>query len=115
LDLLDEVIDYYGIKKKVPITLTFMRYRNGDLIPEQFKEFYPKRVHILNAYYDLNEEIKRDITEQFNYLGRLVGMCGSYKSSFCKDCYRCVWAYERFMAGKEFKQVLVNFYRNIDR
>ena len=115
LDLLDEVIEYYGIKKKTPITLTFMRYRNGGLIPETFREFYIKKVHILNSYYELDEGIKRDITEQFNYLGKLVGMCGSYKSSFCKDCYRCVWAYERFLASKEFREVLGNFYKNIDR
>ena len=114
LDLLDEVVDYYGIKKKVPVTITFMRYRNLELIPIYCQEYYIKKIHILNSYYELDDGLKRDITEQFSYLGKLVGMCGSYKSSFCKDCYRCVWTYERFMASQEFKEVLRNFYKNIE-
>ncbi len=112
LDLLGEVIEYYGIKKKIPITLTFMRYRDENHIPEHYQKLYVKKVHILNSYYVLDEEIKQEIGEQFKYLGKLVGLCGSYKSSFCKDCYRCLYCFERFTGSREFKQVLENFYKN---
>ena len=81
-----KAIDYY-LNKDVPVVLTFMRYYNGDLIPEEFKKDYKWEKHILNEYYCIKQEAIIKIMEE--YKGTGVRMCGTPYNSTCIDCCNC--------------------------
>ncbi len=100
LNLLDEVVSYYA-GKNIPVTITFMRYTDISNIPHKYREHYEMRKSILNIYYCLSKEKQKEIVEKYpgpykgNFSQRMVGMCGTLESSYCRDCNRCVWAYCR--------------------
>jgi len=109
LDLLYEVIAYYALKKKIPVTITFMRYADVKNIPKQFLNFYVYRKSILNEYYIL-DPVKQD--EVFgNYAHELVGACGK-GSSFCRDCGRCKKLYNDWKVKRGFKAMTSVLYIN---
>jgi len=98
LDLLKEVIDYYAYKNSIPVTLTFMRYKELKSIPESERDFYELSKNVTNSYYMLKPEYKDQImAAHFDSLApKLIGRCGSSTSNFCKDCGRCIMCYKRF-------------------
>ena len=115
LDLLDEVISFYTVQHGVPVTITFMRYTDISNIPEEYRKYYELRKSILNVYYCLNKDKQKELSESYSgpYQDaktgqRMVGMCGTPESSFCRDCHRCVWAYNKNIHEHVWDEVLVS-------
>lgn len=105
-NLLDEVIMYYVWGHHVPITITFMRYFHLDSIPSKFREYYEFSLSILNEYYMLKREFKKDILDRYSGYGKMVDMCGTLDSNACMSCKRCQWAYERLVNSEKWKEFL---------
>jgi hypothetical protein len=104
VELLDAVVKFYAIERSVPLTITFMRYTLLDSIPDNHKRNYEIRKNVLNNYYclkrDQQDRIVKRAKKQVSFFDEsseqlLVGMCGTLTSSYCVDCGRCEWAYER--------------------
>lgn len=84
-------VEHYWKKYGIPVVLTFMRYYNGGLIPEEYKDDYEWKKHLVNEYYCLKPEAILRILEQFKGTG--VRMCGTPISSNCIDCRNCEFLY----------------------
>ena len=97
IDLLEYAIKYYALENKIPITLTFMRYKDEKNIPIAHLDNYEYKKHILNSYFEIKQAVKQKIWYKYSYLMPLVGMCGTLTSNYCKDCRRCEWAYAQSM------------------
>jgi len=112
-DLLDEVVSFYTRQHGVPVTITFMRYTDLANIPPKYRSYYEMRKSILNFYYSLSSEERSRIVEKYpepmeedsNFSKRQVGMCGTLESSYCKDCLRCIWAYDRLTHQNQWLEV----------
>lgn len=87
LSPVDAALDHYWKKYGIPVLLTFMRYYNGDLIPEEAKDDYEWRKSILNEYFCVKREVVIRILEK--YKGTGLKMCGTPVSSTCVDCGNC--------------------------
>lgn len=85
------VVGHYLKKHGIPVVLTFMRYYDGDLIPEHHKDDYEWKEHIINDYWVLKPEAMLRIMEHFKGIG--VRMCGTPYSSYCVDCRNCEFLY----------------------
>lgn len=107
LDLLDEAVNFYA-SHGVPVTITFMRYTDISNIPEKYRKYYGIRKSILNMYYCLSREKQMEIVEKYpgpygeEFSQRIVGMCGTPESSYCRDCQRCVWAYNKLIHQEQW-------------
>ena len=86
LDLLDEVIDFYACKHSIPVTITFMRYTDPTNIPVGHMKYYDFHKSILNMYYCLCREEQQRILDSNGTEDRMIGMCGTPESSYCRDC-----------------------------
>ena len=91
LELAGEIIKHYE-KFNVPIVLTFMRYRNKDRIPEEFIDDYECKKNVTNPYFMIRKASRKEIIIEFRRNHKNVFQCGTYESSYCKDCGNC----ERF-------------------
>jgi len=113
LDLLDEVVSFYA-SHGVPVTITFMRYTDISNIPEKYRKYYEMRKSILNMYYCLSREKQMEIVEKYpgpyggEFSQRIVGMCGTPESSYCRDCQRCIILYNRWITKMQFEEVINN-------
>jgi hypothetical protein len=106
-DCMKEAINLYSNDYSIPFTLTFMRYRSIDAIPNKYRNLYVFHKHILNPYWILKTEQQArilDIGQQKN--NELVEMCGTFTSAFCKDCYRCVNCYKQWLHKNHPKEIL---------
>lgn len=123
LPLLDVVMNYYTVQRMIPLTITFMRYSKIDSIPEVHREQYEFKESILNTYYILKKERRGQIVAwQQAQLGdawssdtglgfwrdreeinKMIGMCGTPESSYCRDCGRCEMLYNRIL-NKQSKE-----------
>lgn len=80
----------------VQVVLTFMRYYDKKPDMQQAVIQYgldPERIyiwkqHIINAYWCPTHEFIKETMSLFKN-NRLVSLCGSLESSFCKDCLNC--------------------------
>ena len=88
-----EVVDYYNILK-VPVVLTFMRFKEFANVQEPEK--YTRKTHILNSYYCITPENYYDTMLEF--VGTGARSCGTIASSLCKDCGNCENLYWKFLA-----------------
>ena len=73
----------------VPLVLTDMRYYDGDKIPEDHKQYYEFRKHILNSYWMLNEEGRKKVFSLLRFPN--VFWCGNpfSLSTTCQECRLC--------------------------
>lgn len=107
LDLLDEVVSFYA-GHGVPVTITFMRYTDLSNIPVKYRNHYEMRKSILNVYYHLSREKQREVVEKYpgpnegEFSQRMVGMCGTPDSSYCRDCHRCIFCYNKIVHQNEW-------------
>lgn len=69
----------------IPIVLTFMAYYENNAVPDQINYVWRKR-H-LNQYWCPTQKFKTRTIKTFG--NRLVTMCGTPKSNWCKDCRNC--------------------------
>jgi hypothetical protein len=88
LDLAESVITAYE-KQKIPIVLTFMRYKNEERIPLQSRDNYEKKKNVTNPYFMLKRDVRQVIIDCFKEKYSNVHQCGTYESSYCKDCNNC--------------------------
>jgi len=96
LDEAHKVAKWYT-GKDVPVVMTFMRYQNAINIPTGHGENYKWGKSILNSYYKIKPEVRKEIMSKFKD-NPLVYQCGTPESSYCKDCRNCETLYERITA-----------------
>ena len=102
VDLADEVVKYYADWFQVPVVMTFMRYSDENNIPEDQKSNYTYEKHIVNSYWLMKDDVKRQIMHSWADNG-MVYMCGTYDSDLCRDCENCwnlYWRWKRLSERK---------------
>jgi hypothetical protein len=115
LESVDLAVEHYWNKYNVPVVLTFMRYYNGELIPEEAKNDYEWRKSILNEYFCIKQEAVLRIMSK--YKGTGVKMCGTPVSSVCADCGNCehlYWQALRRMEAADIYSQAVKYYEEKD-
>lgn len=98
LNDVDRAVRYYLLKNEIPVVLTFMRYYNVDKIPNEYRDKYEWKKHILNSYYCLKQNSMLEIMQRYNKTG--VRYCGTIISSNCLDCQNCELLYWKCINGK---------------
>lgn len=83
LDIIDEDISYYTAQH-IPIVLTFMAYYENP--PDE--ENYEWKVRHINSYWCAKREFIVKVVNMFKG-NRLVDMCGTLDSNYCRDCRNC--------------------------
>lgn len=91
LETVDRAVEHYRNTHDIPVVLTFMRYYNGDLIPDEAKNDYEWRKSIINNYFCIKQEALLRIMSR--YKGKGVRMCGTPTGSGCIDCRNCELLY----------------------
>ena len=99
LDEVDIATDYYLKQHNIPVLLTFMRFYNGGLIPEEYKKDFEWVKHIINEYYCLKPEAIFKIMDRYKKSGVLS--CGNNISSNCVDCRKCEFLYWEWIRKNE--------------
>ena len=73
----------------IPVVLTFMAYYDEDKLPQQTNMYEWKKRHI-NEYWCPTRELKEMCLNRAKEVGgRLVTMCGTLDSNYCRDCRNC--------------------------
>jgi len=90
LDKIDMGVEAWT-KLGVPVVLTFMRYYDENL---QLPAGYEWKKHILNSAWCATPDFIDDVMARYSN-NRLVSMCGSKNSSYCKDCLNCETYYHQ--------------------
>ena len=91
LENVDNAVQYYLVKHKIPVVLTFMRYYDEKSIPEEYRKYFEFKKHVLNSYYCHTTEAHLQVLQRYKGLG--VRMCGTLVSSLCVDCRNCEFFY----------------------
>lgn len=82
----------------IPVVLTFMSYYDGE--PPNRTDYEWKKRHI-NEYWCPTREFRAKVLRAAKlYGGRLVGLCGTLDSNWCRDCGKCehwYWLTRRHM------------------
>jgi len=96
LNELEKAINYYC---GVPITISFMRYKDTNNIPNEFRQFYELKKNVMDDdyRYHLRDEQKQVIFYKYGTTNKMVDICRIVKA---RDCERCEFCYEKFMIGK---------------
>jgi len=86
--LVKNAVESITENRHIPVVLTFMRYYNAECLPDV--QAYELKRHILNSSWcpthATYEWIMRDVGVGYN---RLVTMCGTPDSPYCRDCRNC--------------------------
>lgn len=93
LDKIDIGVEAWT-KLGVPVVLTFMRYYDEKPNISFFPWEYEWKIHILNGAWCATPNFIGDVMTRYNN-NRLVSMCGSKNSSYCKDCLNCETYYRQ--------------------
>jgi len=75
------------IKWRIPIVLTFMAYYAGD--PPDKENYIWKKRHINSYWCPTPDFMRRVVADMKKIGGRLVTMCGTPDSPWCRDCRNC--------------------------
>jgi len=120
LEYIDQAV-YAWIEFKIPVVLTFMAYyekekmpreiiltSEGELVPEKSEDSDPnveetircytwKKRHI-NSYFCPTKDFMAYVLKRMKKIGgRLVTMCGTLDSPWCRDCGNCKRYYQETM------------------
>ena len=77
----------YASFYQVPVVLTFMAYYNEEPID---KKNYEWQVRHINSYWCPKKKFMKEVLQEMKRYGkRLVTMCGTLESRYCKDCRNC--------------------------
>lgn len=90
LQVVENIVEFYALKRSISVIITWMNYYTPSLIPVQYRESYKVLTHILNPY--LSPTL--DAYEKANYLFSNSGVyeCGK----LCKDCGNCLREYYKW-------------------
>jgi len=97
------------IKYQIPVVLTFMAYYDQEppISEEVLKDLtgqpiYEWRIRHINSYFCPTREFKEYVINRMKKIGgRLVTMCGTLDSNYCKDCMNCSTYYWQTMKHLE--------------
>jgi len=101
LPLVDEAVDYYT-DRQVPIAITFMAYYTEAPKVDEAEvglpadEGYRWKVRHINPYHCATPAFMRTVLSRYAD-NRLVSMCGSIESGYCRDCRNCETYYVQTM------------------
>lgn len=98
LDDVSKAVEHYRVNHNIPVIFTFMHYYDDKVIPNEYKNLYIFKQHVINSYYCLTKEAMVSILEKFK--GKGIRVCGSPWSSLCKDCNNCELLYWQFLNKK---------------
>jgi len=73
----------------VPVLLTFMRYYDESEFAKQNRDEYVQRSHITNTYWCPSDHFMRAALKFVSAFNSKIEMCGTPRSSLCKDCLCC--------------------------
>lgn len=108
--LLSNVVQHYVGEKQVPVTITYMRFRNMNNIPREYHKMYDVRIHVVNSWAILKPQYQVGLSSWYRIENDenkgMVGTCGTPESSLCKDCGRCEWAYERICTVRDWEEAI---------
>lgn len=108
LNLITEAVQQWT-SFQVPVVLTFMAYYEKkalqkviDEVPEAKTYYVWKKRHI-NSYFCPTRAFKQSVMKRMkNHGGRLVTMCGTLDSNYCRDCRNCesyYWITKKHLEG----------------
>jgi len=98
---INDACQYYADEQGAPIVLTFMAYYDGD--PPDKENYVWKKRHINSYWCPTPEFMRRVLMEMKRVGGRLVTMCGTPTSNWCRDCRNCETYY--WQTVKHMKEV----------
>ena len=123
LRLIDEQVSYWARTLRVPVVLTFMAYYDQEppgcihmddpgttvqlffIRDEQGKDVlaYTWKKRHINSYYCATAEFMAYVIKRMKKIaGRLVTICGTLDSNYCRDCRNCeVYYYQIIKHVKE--------------
>lgn len=90
LQVVEDIIDFYAVKRSISVIITWMNYHTLTLIPAPYRKFYEMKKHILNPYMSLTAEAISSVEHLFGYPN--VYECGK----LCKDCGNCLREYYKW-------------------
>jgi len=92
LDFIEQAIEEWtGGGVRVSVVLTFMAYYDGAVpqCPNGDRPYIWKTRHI-NSYWCATPKFMRKVLQQMKRINeRLVTMCGTPESNYCRDCRNC--------------------------
>lgn len=98
LAYIKEAVDWFTLTYQIPIVLTFMAYYEEGAVPN--KTDYEWKVRHINSYWCPTRQFKARVMQIFRD-NRLVTMCGTLDSNWCRDCRNCETYY--WQANKRMK------------
>lgn len=106
IDYVANAVSHYT-RYGVPVVITFMRYYK---LPENFNSqniYYDYNIFIDNRSWCPTRYFKKNtMLRMKNLSGRLVSMCGSFDSNYCRDCMNCEGYY--YITMKHMREVGFN-------
>lgn len=98
---IDVAVQWYAGLKRVPVVLTFMAYYDGG---PPTKEDYVWKTRHINSYWCATKPFIVYVLEREKTTGgRLVSMCGTPDSNWCRDCRNCETYYWQTQKHLNFK------------
>jgi len=109
LQHIDIAVRNWALAARIPVVLTFMAYYEKkalqkvlDNVPEA-EPFYEWKKRHINSYYCPTRLFKRQVMRRMKKIGgRLVTLCGTLFSDYCRDCRNCesyYWITKKHMLG----------------
>ena len=90
-----EAVLWYAVVLQVPVVLTFMAYYDGD---PPTKDEYKWKVRHINSYWCARQSfIATVLADMKQFGGRMVTICGTPDSNWCRDCRNCETYYWQAM------------------
>lgn len=84
---IDIAVQWYAKLKRVPIVLTFMAYYDQE--PKNKGQYIWKKRHINSYWCATPAFIISVLQRERKFGGRLITMCGTPSSNWCRDCRNC--------------------------
>ena len=90
LQLIENIIDFYALKRSMAVIITWMNYTTVQAIPEAWRAFYGPLTHVQNEYLSVRPENRWLL--DYLFTNPNVYECGKH----CKDCGNCIREYYKW-------------------
>jgi len=88
LHLVESAVRTWAGVYSIPIVLTFMAYYDKKP-PGEFENLYVWKTRHINEYWCPTPKFMAQVLGQMRSISRLVTMCGTLESNYCRDCRNC--------------------------